>query len=174
MDAPAAQETPLFDTPRNLYFGAEDWLAKKPGMTEQELGHIKNQRHGLVAGVAHKAEKLIAATGRSTRDFDQTGTITAVLDHIEALRDDLFKLTNELVRDIENADARYTDVVEARVHRDITAARGAADGQTLASVPAPTPKPGPGPIVVHISPSHDLTAAAARITRDNLIYGGRA
>lgn len=162
MDAPRNPEPQTIDLPRNLYFGAEDWLAKKPGMNEQDLAHIRNQRHVLVGHVTHKAEKLISAV-KSVRDFDVTGNAGSVLDHIEAVRDDLAKLTANLVTDVEAAEARY------EAHTDVPF-------ELVPDVPAPaptdaqTPKPGPGPVIVHLPGTYDLAAAAARIDRENAIY----
>lgn len=94
------------ELPRSLYFGAIDWLEAKPGISEQDLAQVRNQRHGLVAHVTNKAEKLIAAA-RTLRDFDTTGNAGAALDHLEAIRDDLFKITTNLINEVEDAEARY-------------------------------------------------------------------
>lgn len=106
MDAPRSQGALATDLPRSLYFGAVDWLAAKPGITEQDLAQVRNQRHGLVGHVTNKAEKLIAAA-RTLRDFDTTGNAGAALDHLEAIRDDLFKITTNLINEVEDAEARY-------------------------------------------------------------------
>ena len=105
MDAQRAQGT-AGELPRNLYFGGEDVVAAKPNITDQELALVRNQRHNLVGQVTHKTEKLLAAA-RSLRDFDTTGNAGAALDHIEAIRDDLTKLTTNLINDVEDAEARY-------------------------------------------------------------------
>ncbi|QYC54960.1 hypothetical protein SEA_POPPER_43 [Arthrobacter phage Popper] len=106
MDASRSQGALVTELPRSLYFGAVDWLAAKPGITEQDLAQVRNQRHGLVAHVTNKAEKLIAAA-RTLRDFDTTGNAGAALDHLEAIRDDLFKITTNLINEVEDAEARY-------------------------------------------------------------------
>lgn len=124
------------DLPRNLYFGAEDWLAAKPGITDQDLAHVRNQRHQLVGHVTHKAEKLLAAV-RTLKDFDTTGNAGAALDHIEAIRDDLQKLTTNLVTDVEDAEARYD--------QHATPETPAAAVEPTPQAPAAAgPKPGPG------------------------------
>jgi hypothetical protein len=131
------------DLPRNLYFGAEDWLAAKPGITDQDLAHVRNQRHQLVGHVAHKAEKLLAAV-RTLRDFDTTGNATTALDHIEAVRDDLQKLTTNLVTDVEDAEARYDqhstpETPAAAVEPTPQAPAAAGPHVRLEGTPGPSP-----------------------------------
>lgn len=107
MDAVPSQGCPATDFPRNLYFGAEDWRARRPDISDNELALLRNKRHNLVGQVTHSAERLIAAVSKSLRQFDATGNAGDVLDHIDAVREDLAKLTQNLVTDIEEAEDRY-------------------------------------------------------------------
>ncbi|MET4095142.1 hypothetical protein [Arthrobacter sp. UYCu712] len=112
MDARSPSESPT-DLPRNLYFGAEDWVALQPSITDKDLALVRNQRHALVGHVTHKAERLLASV-RTLKDFDGTGNAGAALAHVEVLVQDLFKLTTNLLIEIEQSEARYeTAILEA-------------------------------------------------------------
>lgn len=136
MDAAPSQDSPASDPPRNLYFGAEDWLARKPDINEQDLARVRNQRHGLVGRVTHKAERLITAVSKTLRDFDGTGNVDMTLDHIEQTILDLRKLTTNLVADVSEAIDRYGDGLDEQGTKD-------AAGVVAPAEPA-GPKPGPG------------------------------
>jgi hypothetical protein len=137
MDARSSQGPATSGLPRNLYFGAEDWLAQQPAIKESDLALVRNQRHNLVSHVTHKAEKLLAGL-RALKDFDATGNAGSTLDHIEALRDDIAKLTTNLIRDIEQAEERFELALRVDVAHD-----RAPQPPTTAG-----PKPGPGPVIV--------------------------
>ena len=122
--------------PRNLYFGAEDWKAKKPDISEKDLGHVRNQRHVLIGHVTHKAERLIAAVSKSLRDFDATGNADMVLDHIEQTMLDLRKLSTNLVEDVSAAVDRYGDAMDALAEEDAQP----AGHETPAAAVEPTPQ----------------------------------
>lgn len=160
MDASRSQGALVTELPRNLYFGAEDWLAAKPEIAEKDIAVIRNQRHNLVGHVTHKAEKLIAAV-RSLRDFDTTGNAGAALDHIEAIRDDLMKITANLITDVETAENRYD-------RRSTPETPAAAVEPTPQAPAAAGPKPGPGPVAAF--PVQDLPMlteeATLRIRRE--------
>jgi len=153
MDARTSQSPAGWDFPRSLYFGAEDWLAKQPTISETDLAHVRNQRHTLVGHVSHKAEKLLAGL-RALKDFDATGNAGDTLDHIEALRDDVLKLTTNLIRDIEQAEERYAAAAESSPQTP------AAVEPTPQAPTAAGPKPGPG------------KAASDRLR--GLLYGSQA
>ncbi|QWY84242.1 hypothetical protein QEO77_gp61 [Arthrobacter phage Zaheer] len=108
MDAVPSQGCPDTDFPRNLYFGAEDWKARRPDISDNDLAVLRNKRHNLVGQVTQSAERLITAVSKSLRQFDATGNAGDTLDHIDAVREDLAKLTQNLVTDIEDAEERYT------------------------------------------------------------------
>jgi len=161
MDARTSQGSASPELPRSLYFGAEDWLAKQPAISETDIAHVRNQRHTLVGHVSHKAEKLLAGL-RALKDFDATGNAGNTLDHIEALRDDVFKLTTNLVRDIEQAEDRYLSRDEP------SPATPAAVEPTPQAPTAAGPKPGPGPVILNVertSSAIDAAVIAARAGR---------
>lgn len=114
MDARTSQGPAAAELPRNLFFGAEDWIALQPNITDRDLALVRNQRHNMVGHVTHKAERLLAAV-RSLKDFDGTGNAGSSLDHIEAIRDDLAKLTTNLIHDVEDAEARYEAATSSAV-----------------------------------------------------------
>lgn len=132
--------------PRNLYFGAEDWVAKKPDISEKDLAHVRNQRHVLIGHVTHKAERLIAAVSKSLRDFDATGNADMVLDHIEQTILDLQKLSTNLVEDVSAAIDRYGDAMDALAAAEAPQIPAAVVEPTPQAPAAAGPKPGPGPI----------------------------
>lgn len=150
MDARTSQGPATPELPRSLYFGAEDVVAQQPAIKDADLALVRNQRHVLVGHVTHKAEKLLAGL-RALKDFDATGNAGNTLDHIEALRDDVYKLTTNLVRDIEQAEERY-EAHRSPIDEEPT-------GSVAPEAPAvvePTPQaptaagPKPGPVVHHV------------------------
>ena len=161
------------DHPRNLYFGAEDWKAMKPEISEQDLAHVRNQRHALIGHVTHKAERLIAAVSKSLRDFDATGNADMVLDHIEQTILDLQKLSTNLVEDVSAAVDRYGDGVDA------LAANESPDTPAVAVEPTPqapaaagtnlrldgTPGPSPAVVAARINAALDNRVAAMGAVR---------
>ena len=157
-DVPRATDGPSVQGfPRNLYFGAEDWLAMQGTVSDTDLAHVRNQRHALVGHVSHKAEKLLAGL-RALKDFDATGNAGSTLDHLEALRDDVSNLVANLVRDIEQAEDRYAPRFEPSPTTP-------AAVEPIPQAPAAAgPKPGPPP---------GLGLSAAN-RRDEILFGVRA
>ncbi|WP_160665378.1 hypothetical protein [Pseudarthrobacter sp. ATCC 49987] len=162
MDARTSQGPATSELPRNLYFGAEDVVAQQPSITDANLALVRNQRHVLVGHVTHKAEKLLSGV-RALKDFDATGNAGSTLDHLEALRDDLGKLTTNLIHDIEQAEERYE--LATRVSLDEVA--DVAAPKTPAAV-EPTPQ---APTAAGPKPSPGLAAANRR---DEILFGVRA
>lgn len=137
MDAPTAQENPVVDPPRHLFFGAEDRrVGGRTGLEEKHLSIERARRHQLAEHVINTANQLAAAV-RTLRAFDRTGNADMALDHIEATFADLKKVTDNLVNEVSKSVDRYGDELEKLAFRDIAAAREATDAQT--------PKPGPSP-----------------------------
>lgn len=171
MDARTSQGPAAPELPRNLYFGAEDVVAQQPSITDSDLALVRNQRHVLVGHVTHKAEKLLSGL-RALKEFDATGNAGSTLDHLEALRDDFYKLAANLIQDIEQAEVRYE-----QAHRHTAAADAAAPHTPAAVEPTPQaptaagPKPGPGPVIHHIestTPAIDAAVLAQRGMRYGL------
>lgn len=144
MEARTSQGPAVAELPRNLFFGAEDWIAQQPLITERDLALVRNQRHVMVGHVTHKAERLLAAV-RSLKDFDGTGNAGSALDHIEVLSVDLAKLTTNLIHDVEEAEERYE--LAKRVVID--------EAAVAAPAPATTE---PGPVINHIPTPADVVA----------------
>jgi hypothetical protein len=137
MDAPAAQETPVVDPPRHLFFGVEDRRqGGRAGLEDKYLQMEKGRRHQLAEHVIITANQLASAV-RTLRAFDRTGNADMALDHIEQTFADLKKHTTNLVNEVTASVDRYGDELEKLAFRDIAAARAASDAQT--------PKPGPTP-----------------------------
>lgn len=143
MDARTSQGPATSELPRNLYFSAEDVVAQQPAIKDADLALVRNQRHVLIGHVTHKTEKLLSGL-RALKDFDATGNAGSTLDHIEALCDDVFKLSTNLIHDIEQAEERYE--LAHRNATDTPETPPAAEPSPQAPAAA-GPKPGPGPIV---------------------------
>lgn len=169
MDARTSQGPATPALPRSLYFGAKDWVAQHPAITDGDLALVRNQRHVLIGRVTHKAEKLLSGL-RALKEFDATGNAGSTLDHIEALRDDLGKLTTNLVRDIEQAEERY-ELAQHTAHDEASddAPKTPAAVEPSPTVPAAAgPKPGPAPFVLQMertTPKIDAAVLAARAER---------
>ena len=169
MDARTSQGPVTPELPRSLYFGAEDVVVQQPAIKDADLALVRNQRHVLVGHVTHKAEKLLAGL-RALKDFDATGNAGSTLDHIEALRDDVYKLSTNLINDIEQAEERY------EAHRGPTDAQPTDPAAPNTPAPVePTPQaptaagPKPGPIVLHVestTPAIDAAVLAHRRAAD--------
>jgi hypothetical protein len=162
------------DHPRNLYFGAEDWKATKPEISEQDLAHVRNQRHILIGHVTHKAERLISAVGKTLRDFDGTGNADMALDHIEQTILDLQKLATNLVEDVSAAVDRYGDGMEALAEADASPETPAAAVEPTPQAPAAagphlrldgTPGPSPAQVAARINAALDNRVAAMGAVR---------
>ncbi|MDN4645385.1 hypothetical protein [Arthrobacter sp. PsM3] len=140
MDARTAQENPVADPPRHLFFGAEDRRqGGRAGLDEKYLVMEKARRHQLAEHVINTANQLASAV-RTLRAFDRTGNAEMALDHIEQTFADLKKYTSNLVNEVTGSVDRFGDELERLAFRDIAAAREATDAQT----------PKPGPVISHI------------------------
>lgn len=141
MDAPTAQETPVVDPPRHLFFGAEDRRqGGRAGLDDKYLSMEKARRHQLAEHVINTANQLASAV-RTLRAFDRTGNADMALDHLEQTFVDLKKHTDHLVNEVTGSVDRYGEEMEKLAFRDIAAAREASDAQI--------PKPGPGPVLIY-------------------------
>jgi hypothetical protein len=159
MDAPTAQETPVVDPPRHLFFSAEDRrLGGKAGLADKYLVMEKARRHQLAEHVINTANQLAAAV-RTLRAFDRTGNADMALDHIEATFEDLRKYTTNLVNEVTASVDRFGDEMEKLAFRDIAAAREATDAQTPKPAPRLDGTPGPSPAAVAAQINARLDAA---------------
>lgn len=150
MVPPSTQEN-LVDPPRNLFFGVEDrLLGGRTGLSDKHVTVERNRRHQLAEHVINSAIQVANAV-RTLKTFDKTGNADQALSHLECSLTDLCKQTRNLMDEVEKAQDRYGDELDALHSRDEAAALAALNAPAAPVAPQPGAA-GPSPAAAEPTP----------------------
>lgn len=169
-----AEQNRLDQFPRNLFFQAVDYQVGPKPLSESDVKVIQNSRYAANRRLHTQLEHLVRAL-KSVESFDPMGNAGLAAINLGELSLDVHKQIRNFVADIEAAEDRYGDELDALHTRDAAiAALATPDAVELtASMKAPAavePTPqaqtaaGPKPSDV-AQVQANLTRALERVSR---------